>query len=89
MHTYYKWIILLVATLSQTASTFVTYGMGPVASFYQMEWHLTSFQTGLIVSAVNIGPIFSMLFFGYLMDKKEKNKLLDGALFFLASVRSS
>ncbi|UZM97291.1 hypothetical protein OL548_19045 [Lysinibacillus sp. MHQ-1] len=61
-----------MATLSQTASTFVTYGMGPVAAFYQMEWHLTSFQTGLIVSAVNIGPIFSMLFFGYLMDKKRR-----------------
>ncbi len=39
MHTYYRWVILLVATLSQTAATFVTYGMGPVASFYQMEWH--------------------------------------------------
>ncbi|QPA60471.1 MFS transporter [Lysinibacillus sphaericus] len=76
MHTYYKWIILLVATLSQTASTFVTYGMGPVAAFYQMEWHLTSFQTGLIVSAVNIGPIFSMLFFGYLMDKKGEKRLI-------------
>jgi len=76
MHTYYKWIILLVATLSQTASTFVTYGMGPVASFYQMEWQLSSFQTGLIVSAVNIGPIFSMLLFGYLMDKKGEKQII-------------
>jgi len=65
-----------VATLSQTAATFVTYGMGPVASFYQMEWHLTSFQTGLIVSAVNIGPIFSMLLFGYLMDKKGEKQII-------------
>ncbi|WP_347723130.1 MFS transporter [Lysinibacillus capsici] len=76
MHTYYRWVILLVATLSQTAATFVTYGMGPVASFYQMEWHLTSFQTGLIVSAVNIGPIFSMLLFGYLMDKKGEKQII-------------
>lgn len=76
MHTYYRWVILLVATLSQTAATFVTYGMGPVASFYQMEWHLTSFQTGLIVSAVNIGPIFSMLLFGYLMDKKGEKLII-------------
>ena len=84
MHTYYRWVILLVATLSQTAATFVTYGMGPVASFYQMEWHLTSFQTGLIVSAVNIVPIFSMLLFGYLMDKREKSRLLDGARYYWA-----
>ncbi|MCS1390094.1 MFS transporter [Lysinibacillus boronitolerans] len=76
MQTYYRWVILLVATLSQTAATFVTYGMGPVASFYQMEWHLTSFQTGLIVSAVNIGPIFSMLLFGYLMDKKGEKQII-------------
>lgn len=76
MHTYYKWIILLVATLSQTAATFVTYGMGPVASFYQIEWGLSSFQTGLIVSAVNIGPIFSMLAFGYFMDKKGEKQLI-------------
>ncbi|MGG2074190.1 MFS transporter [Lysinibacillus irui] len=76
MHTYYKWIILLVATLSQTAATFVTYGMGPVASFYQIEWGLSSFQTGLIVSAVNIGPIFSMLIFGYFMDKKGEKQLI-------------
>lgn len=76
MHTYYRWVILLVATLSQTAATFVTYGMGPVASFYQMEWHLTSFQTGLIVSAINIGPIFSMLLFGYLMDKKGEKQII-------------
>ncbi|WP_155590873.1 MFS transporter [Lysinibacillus cavernae] len=76
MNTYYKWVILLVATLSQTAATFVTYGMGPVASFYQMEWDLSSFQTGLIVSAVNIGPLFSMLLFGYLMDKKGEKRII-------------
>ena len=39
MHTYYRWVILLVATLSQTAATFVTYGMGPVASF--IKWNGT------------------------------------------------
>ena len=57
---------------------------GASCLFYQMEWHLTSFQTGLIVSAVNIGPIFSMLLFGYLMDKREKSRLLDGARYYWA-----
>lgn len=68
-HKNYKWIILFIATLSQTFSTFVTYGMGPLATIYQKEYDLSQFETGLIVSAVNIGPIFSMLFFGNLMDK--------------------
>lgn len=49
---------------------------GASCLFYQMEWHLTSFQTGLIVSAVNIGPIFSMLLFGYLMDKKGEKQII-------------
>lgn len=68
-HKKYKWIILFIATLSQTCSTFVTYGMGPLATFYQKEYDLSQFETGLVVSAVNIGPIFSMLIFGNLMDK--------------------
>lgn len=76
MNSYYKWIIVLVATLSQTAATFVTYGMGPIATFYQIEWGLSSFQTGFIVSAVNIGPIFSMILFGYLMDKRGEKQII-------------
>ncbi|MEB2281177.1 MFS transporter [Lysinibacillus xylanilyticus] len=76
MNSYYKWIIVLVATLSQTAATFVTYGMGPIAAFYQIEWGLSSFQTGFIVSAVNIGPIFSMILFGYLMDKRGEKQII-------------
>ncbi|WP_179234721.1 MFS transporter [Heyndrickxia coagulans] len=67
-HTY-KWVILFIATFSQTCATFVTYGMGPLATFYQKQYSLSQFETGLIVSAVNIGPIFSMLIFGNLMDK--------------------
>lgn len=83
MNTYYKWFIVLVATLCQTAATFVTYGMGPIATFYQVEWNLTSLQAGFIVSTVNIGPMFSMLVFGHLMDKKkERNKSLAGGLFY-------
>ncbi|MFD6441802.1 MFS transporter [Peribacillus sp. NPDC060186] len=76
MNTYYKWLIVIVATLSQTAATFVTYGMGPIATFYQIEWDLTPLQTGFIVSTVNIGPMFSMLVFGYLMDKKGEKQII-------------
>ncbi len=50
----------------------------PSPHFYQIEWNLTPLQTGFIVSAVNIGPMFSMLAFGYLMDKKGKNTLSGG-----------
>ncbi|PES12322.1 MFS transporter [Bacillus cereus] len=65
----YKWIILLIATFAQTCATFVTYGIGPLATFYSEQYNLSQFETGLMVSAVNIGPIFSMLIFGNFMDK--------------------
>ncbi len=65
----YKWVILIIATISQTFASFVMYGVGPLASLWQQMHHLSQFQTGLLVSAVNIGPIFSMLVFGNLMDQ--------------------
>ncbi|MCM3737071.1 MFS transporter [Bacillus cytotoxicus] len=74
----YKWIILLIATISQTCATFVTYGIGPLASLWQQVHHLSQFQTGLLVSAVNIGPIFSMLFFGNLMDRYGERWIVGG-----------
>ncbi|TDQ41245.1 MFS transporter [Aureibacillus halotolerans] len=79
---HFKWVILFVATLAQGCATFVTYGMGPLATVYQDSMELTQFQTGLIVSAVNVGPIFSMMFFGDLMDRYgEKWSIGMGAIF--------
>ena len=64
----YKWIVLLIATISQTCATFVTYGIGHLASLWQQIHHISQFQIGLLVSVVNIGYIFSMLLFGNLMN---------------------
>ncbi|MFD1706605.1 MFS transporter [Siminovitchia sediminis] len=62
-------MVLVVATVAQTTAAFVTFGMGPMAALYQTSYNLSQFETGLIVSAVNIGPIFSLIIFGNLMDK--------------------
>ncbi|AZV44343.1 MFS transporter [Peribacillus asahii] len=86
----YKWVILIIATVSQTCATFVTYGMGPLATFYQKEYSLSQFETGLIVSAVNIGPIFSMLVFGNLMDRYGERWIVGmGSIFLGLSVLSA
>lgn len=66
---YYQWVILIVATLTQTCASFVIFGMGPMAAFYQQAYKLSQFETGLIVSIANFGPIISMMIFGDLMDK--------------------
>ncbi|OCA81303.1 MFS transporter [Pseudobacillus wudalianchiensis] len=86
----YQWIILLIATFSQACATFVTYGIGPLAAFYQREHHLSQFEVGLLVSAVNIGPIFSMLFFGDLMDKHGEKWVVGlGSVFLGLSILSA
>ncbi|EAO51471.1 Permease [Bacillus thuringiensis serovar israelensis ATCC 35646] len=74
----YKWIVLLIATISQTCATFVTYGIGPLASLWQQIHHISQFQIGLLVSVVNIGPIFSMLLFGNLMDRHGERWIVGG-----------
>ncbi|KRD90448.1 MFS transporter [Bacillus sp. Root147] len=74
----YKWMILFIATLSQACATFVTYGAGPLAAFWQRLYDLSQFQTGLLVSAVQIGPIFSMMFFGNWMDRYGERWLVGG-----------
>ncbi|MCM3154067.1 hypothetical protein M3611_18865 [Priestia megaterium] len=58
----YKWMILFIATLSQACATFVTYGAGPLAAFWQRLYDLSQFQTGLLVSAVQIGRFFLCCF---------------------------
>jgi MFS family permease len=65
----YRWIIIIIATWAQISATFVTYGVGPLASIWQQELHLNSFQVGMVLSAVNIGPLFSMILVGRLLDQ--------------------
>ncbi|AEH46675.1 MFS transporter [Parageobacillus thermoglucosidasius] len=65
----YKWLVLALATYSQASATFVTYGVAPLAALWQQDYGLSQFQTGVLVSAVNLGPIFSMLFIGDALDK--------------------
>jgi sugar phosphate permease len=65
----YRWLILAIATFAQASATLVTYGVGPLAAVWQKQWQLNATQTGLLVSAVQIGPLLSMLFIGYAMDR--------------------
>lgn len=72
----YKWIVLLLATGAQASATFVTYGIGPLALFWKQIFHLTQMETGILLSAVNIGPLFFMLFIGRLLDQYNERLLI-------------
>lgn len=73
---FYKWVVLGLATFTQASATLVTYGVGPLALFWQDEFHLTQMETGLLLSAVNIGPLFFMLFVGRLLDQFNERLLI-------------
>ena len=65
----YKWVMLIVATIAQTTATLITYGVGVFALFWKEEYALTNTESGLLVSVVNVGPLFCMLLsVGYLIN---------------------
>ncbi|WP_242309562.1 MFS transporter [Bacillus cereus group sp. BfR-BA-01524] len=72
----YKWVMLILATVAQTTATLITYGVGSFGLFWKEEYALTNTEGGLLVSVVNIGPLFCMLFVGRLLDQYNEKLLI-------------
>lgn len=81
----YKWVMLIVATIAQTTATLITYGIGVFALFWKEEYALTNTESGLLVSVVNVGPLFCMLFVGRLLDQYNEKILISISSFLLGS----
>lgn len=81
----YKWVMLIVATIAQTTATLITYGVGVFALFWKEEYALTNTESGLLVSVVNVGPLFCMLFVGRLLDQHNEKILISISSFLLGS----
>ncbi|MGH1284270.1 MFS transporter [Bacillus toyonensis] len=79
----YKWMMLIFATIAQTTATLITYGVGAFALFWKEEYALTNMESGLLVSLVNIGPLFCMLFVGKLLDQYNEKWLITISSFLL------
>ncbi|EJR53663.1 hypothetical protein IIM_02442 [Bacillus cereus VD107] len=89
-----KWIMLILATVVQATSTLITYGVGAFALFWKQKYALSNMQVGFLISAVNIGPLFCMLFVGRLLDRYNEriligasSVLLGGALLLVHTAR--
>ncbi|WP_439873708.1 MFS transporter [Bacillus mycoides] len=78
-----KWIMLTLATVAQASATLITYGVGAFALFWKEEYALTNMESGLLVSVVNIGPLFCMLFVGRLLDQYNEKMLIGVSLLLL------
>ncbi len=72
----YKWIVLMLATAVQASATLITYGIGPLAFFWKEIYYLTDMQMGMLLTAVNIGPPFCMIFVGRLLDQYNERLLI-------------
>ncbi|WP_273719925.1 MULTISPECIES: MFS transporter [unclassified Bartonella] len=66
---YYRWIVLLVATISQASACFFVQGIGPLAEFFKKDFSLSDSQIGLLSSAAQFLPIIGLLIAGELLDK--------------------
>ncbi|RAL26277.1 MFS transporter [Thermoflavimicrobium daqui] len=64
-----RWKILGLATAVQASSTMITYGVGPIATVWQEQLGLSQSQVGFLVSTVNLGPLFSMIWLGRALDR--------------------
>ncbi|WP_461299860.1 MFS transporter [Bacillus sp. F9_6S_D1_P_5] len=83
MKSKHKWVMLMFATIAQTTATLITYGVGAFSLFWKEEYGLTNMESGLLVSVVNVGPLFCMLFVGRLLDQYNEKLLISISSFLL------
>ncbi|WP_144614089.1 MFS transporter [Bacillus cereus] len=83
MKSNHKWVMLMFATIAQTTATLITYGVGAFSLFWKEEYGLTNMESGLLVSVVNVGPLFCMLFVGRLLDQYNEKLLISISSFLL------
>jgi predicted MFS family arabinose efflux permease len=83
----YPWLVVAVATLAQAATAFAFLGVAALSGFFQQTFGLSGAQTGLIVTAVGLVPLFVLIPVGRLLDRYgERGIVLGGALLLAAGV---
>ena len=74
----YRWVILVIATLTQAATAFVFLGVGALAGFIQEDFDLNGLQTGLLVTAIGLAPVVALLPTGRLLDIRSERVVITG-----------
>ena len=81
----YRWLVLAAATFAQAATGFAFLGVGALAGFFREEFDLTGTQTGLIMTAVGLVPVFALVPVGRLLDRHGERGIIGGGALFLAA----
>ncbi len=64
----YRWIILILTTLSQTSISVISQGVPTLAPFFRSAFDLTTAQVGLLSSSMNVGSILTVMPSGRAVD---------------------
>ncbi|SFJ64285.1 MFS transporter [Thermoflavimicrobium dichotomicum] len=78
-----RWWILFLATWVQASATMITYGVGPLSTYWQQQMGLSQSEAGFLVSIVNAGPLLSMIWVGKEMDRRGERWMLGMGLVLL------
>ncbi len=81
----YRWMILAVATTAQAGTAFVYLGVGVLAGFLQERFDLTGAQTGLLITAIGIVPLFALIPVGRFLDHHSERIIVTGGALVLAA----
>ncbi|GGA35768.1 hypothetical protein GCM10007416_05770 [Kroppenstedtia guangzhouensis] len=73
-----RWGMLGLAMAVQAGATLVTYGIGPLSAIWQQEFGWPHTQADLLMSAVQLGPLLSMIWVGRMLDRHGERGLAMG-----------
>lgn len=85
----YRWVILAVAVLAQSSSAFVLLGIGALTPFFKDSYDLNGFRTGLIVTAIAIGPLFALIPVGRFLDHRSEGPIIAGGALMMAAAAAA
>ena len=76
-------MILTVATIAQMGTAVIYLGVGVLAGFIQERFSLSGVQTGLLITAIGIVPLFALIPVGRFLDHHSERLIITGGALLL------
>jgi predicted MFS family arabinose efflux permease len=71
-------VILAIATIAQMGTAVIYLGVGVLAGFIQERFSLSGVQTGLLITAIGIVPLFALIPVGRFLDHHSERFIITG-----------
>ncbi|BAI75713.1 major facilitator superfamily protein (plasmid) [Azospirillum sp. B510] len=82
--TAYRWVILIVSTISQASASFASQGIGILSGFLQESLKLNALEVGLLITASGAAAIPGLLVVGNLLDRQSERHIIGLGAFVIA-----